>query len=122
MKKISNVEARNIIEAGFPVKALIARNYKPVKNLADLDNLIRLEELGVQHFELYYEPKDTKIPANACKISIVEAVELITNNKEKVYSKLNGKELTFSSCDELISYLKSCLLNGDTGVLYWYAD
>ena len=64
MKKISNVEARNIIEAGFPVKALIARNYKPVKNLADLDNLIRLEELGVQHFELYYEPKDTKIPAN----------------------------------------------------------
>ena len=46
MKKISNVEARNIIEAGFPVKALIARNYKPVKNLADLDKNLEFSILN----------------------------------------------------------------------------
>ena len=120
MKKISNLEAKNIIEAGFPVKALIARNYQPVNNLTDLDNLIQLDKMGVQHCELYYEPEDIQAPDNSYILSLEDAIELVTKNKEKVYSKLNGKELTFSSPNELISYLKDCLINGNPGILYWY--
>ena len=83
MKKISNLEAKKIIEAGFPVKALIARNYQPVNNLTDLDNLIQLDKMGVQHCELYYEPEDIQAPDNSYILSLEDAIELVTKNKKK---------------------------------------
>ena len=122
MRKISNVEARQIIAAGFPVKALIARTYKPVNNLIELEDLIRLEKLGVQHFELYYTPEDIEVPENCYIVSLDEALDLLINNNEKVYSKLGGKELEFSSPSEVVDYVKSCITEGDSGILYWYVS
>lgn len=122
MRKISNVEARQIIAAGFPVKALIARTYKPVNNLTDLEDLIRLEKLGVQHFELYYTPEDIEVPENCYIVSLDEALDLIINDNEKICSKLNGEELEFSSSSEIVDYVKSCITDGNPGILYWYVS
>lgn len=122
MKKISYAKSKELIQNGFPVKALIARNYQPVNNLTDLDNLIQLDKMGVQHCELYYEPEDTKVPDNAYDLSLIEAINLITNDKETICSKISGKEVFFSSSNELISYIKECIINGDPGILYWYVD
>ena len=122
MTKLSYNEAKEIIKSGFPVKALIARGYKPVNNLTDLDNLIRLDKMDVQHCELYCELTDINVPDNAYVLSLSDAVELVSTDNEKVFSKLNGEELSFSSVDELISYKNKCTLRGDPGMLYWYVS
>lgn len=122
MTKLSYNEAKEIIKSGFPVKALIARGYKPVNNLTDLDNLIRLDKMDVQHCELYCELTDINVPDNAYVLSLSDAIELVSKDNEKVFSKLNGEELTLSSVDELISYKNKCILRGDPGMLYWYVN
>lgn len=119
MKKISYTDATEIIKAGIPVKALIARIYEPVKCLNDLERLNRLDKIGVQKYELFYEPADVKIPENSDNLNLDEAIILL-NIGQKIYSKLNGEELSFSSIENLIAYHKKCELLGDPGLLYWY--
>ena len=119
MKKISYTDAKKIIQAGFPVKALISRNYESVKCLNDLERIDRLDKMGVQNYELFYEPADTQIPANGYDLSLDEAI-LLLNDGEVIHSKLNGEELSFSSVEDILSYHKRCELSGDPGLFYWY--
>ena len=121
MKRISYNEAAKILGTGLPVKALISRIYKPVKNLNDLNRLDRLDKMGAQKYELFYEPADTKIPANGYDLNLDEAIYLL-HDGEVIHSKLGGKELSFSTVEELISYHRKCELSGDPGLLYWYVS
>lgn len=121
MKKISYEDAQKIIKTGTPVKALISRNYEPVNSLNKLEKLKRLDQMGVQKYELYFEPADTKIPEKAYVISLDEAINLL-NSDEVIHSKLGGKEVSFFTAKDVISYHKNCIISGDPGLLYCYVS
>lgn len=119
MKKISYNEAKEVLKTGIPVKALISRVYEPVKSLNELNRLDRLDKMGAQKYELFYEPADTKIPENGYGITLDEAINLL-NNGEIIHSKLDGKEISFSTVKDVLSYHRKCELSGNPGLLYWY--
>lgn len=119
MEKISYEKAKELINAGIPVKAKISRVETPVSTLRDLENLNLLKKEKVQDFELFYEP--ISIPDTALEATLDDSIKLLSDG-ETIYSKHDGKEISFSSksdVNRLIEYYRSCMLHDKCCVLYW---
>lgn len=119
MGKINYETAKKLISAGFPVKAKISREEIPVATLSDLEHLNLLKEQKVQDFELFY--KSVSIPDNALEATLDDAIKLLYDG-ETIYSKHDGKEISFSSksdVNRLLEYYRSCMLHDKRCVLYW---
>lgn len=119
MRKISFEKAKELINAGIPVKAKISREEIPVATLSDLDNLNHLKDEKVQSFELFYEP--VSIPDAALEATLDDSIKLLYDG-ETIYSKHDGKEISFSSksdVNRLLEYYRSCMTHDKCCVLYW---
>ena len=119
MRKVSYEKAKELINAGIPVKAKISREEIPVATLSDLENLNRLKEEKVQNFELFYE--QISIPDTALEATLDDSIKLLCDG-ETIYSKHDGKEISFSSksdVNRLIEYYRSCMSHDKRCVLYW---
>lgn len=119
MKKISYEEAEKLISSGIIVKAYVNRNYQTVSTLNDLKYLNHLRDEKVQNFELFYDPVNSLIPENAMEVSLDDAITL-SYEGEKIYSLHDGNELKFLSPSEIISHFRSCSIQKNTCVFYWY--
>lgn len=121
MKNISYEEAKSLINSGITIKCLISRNAVPIKSLNDLENQKHLADEKVQGFKLYYEPEPMSIPDNAMEISLDDAFTLL-HEGEIVYTLKNNTEIPITHSSELISYYRSCEIQGNPCIFYWYID
>ena len=119
MRKITYENAKQLINAGSPVKAKISREMIPVATLSDLENLNHLKHQKVQDFELFDDP--VLMPDTALKATLDDSIKLLYDG-ETIYSNHNGEEISFSSkldVTKLIEYYRSCMLHDKCCVLYW---
>lgn len=121
MKNISYEEAKELINSGITVKCLISRDQVPIKTLNVLDNLKHLAEEKVQNFKLFYESGNISIPDNAMEISFDDALTLL-HQREIIYTLKNNKEIPINCPNEIISHYRSCEIQGNPCIFYWYID
>ena len=119
MKKLTVEQARKLVEKGTVVQCRISyREVVAVRNKAKLEDLVRLQELGVQGCELFIE-EDKTLPKEVMEISMEDAIELLQKG-EIVYGRMAGQSYgeELPTRNALIKFYRGALVNG-TPVLYW---
>lgn len=123
MKKIDETRAIELIKQGFFPKCIVARNLRPIRSEAELEQLKRLR--SVQSYTLcgYSDAEIAKfknLPDTAISISLNEAIEMIYL-EEEVYAKVLGERKTykFSSANSLLEFYRKNSFSGNSILLFW---
>lgn len=122
MKKINHNQAIKLIRKGYFPKCCVSRIMKPIRSLAELEQLERLS--FVQPYTLYGF-SNSEISAfetvsdNVISLSLDEAIKMLYSGK-KIHAKVLGEKNTFLflSANALLEFYKKNFISGNSVSFY----